>query len=450
MSFLSSILPIAGTVIGTAFGGPAGGAIGGAIGGAAGNAAGGGKNGGIIQSAFGSQPQLYNKNPDWLNTASQNVFQNAADSANIPYQAYGGERVAPLSSNQAMATTNAANAIGRFAPEYGAITDYLNNSAKGYDKTYTPTAVGYDNVSTTNNPQAITTMDWTQANHGAYMNPYLEDSLAPQLAGINQDYALRKNASDAKAGGSGNFGNSRALINRDILLGKQQEDALSGTRAQGYNTAYNTGLQAFQSDQGRNLQGQQSQADIFAQDRARKLQADLANQAAGINTGEFNETANSKAFDTNYNVFKGNADAQRQAAAGLTNLTTTKQNNTNAIQKNLLDTGALQQGVQQQQDTANYQDFLEQRGYGKEQAAYLASILSASPAKGSISNGQNVNGNDGVANAAGQLGSLANSIFGQGGTKGMQSNPISWINPDKGGGISGSGLDSLLSDMSFG
>ena len=32
MGFLSSILPIAGTVIGTAFGGPAGGAIGGSLG----------------------------------------------------------------------------------------------------------------------------------------------------------------------------------------------------------------------------------------------------------------------------------------------------------------------------------------------------------------------------------------------------------------------------------
>ncbi len=433
MGFLSSILPVIGGAIGSVVPG-VGTALGAGLGSAAGGLLGGKSGGSAVQSVFGTPAQLYSKNPDWLNTASQNVFQNAADSANIPYQAYGGERVAPLSSNQQLATTNSQNAVGRYAPTYGAITDYLNNSANGYDKTYTPTAVGYDNVGTTANPQAITTKDWTQADQSAYMNPYLQASLEPQLAGINQDYATRQNIQNAAAAGGGNFGGSRAAVN-SALITKQQQDQLNGVRAQGYNTAYNTGLQAFQSDQGRNLQGQQSQADIFAQDRARKLQADLANQSAGINTGEFNENANSKAFDTNYNVFKGNADAQRQAATGLMNLTTTQQKNANDIQKNLLDTGALQQGVQQQQDTANYQDFLEQRGYGKEQAAYLASILAASPAKGSVANGNDVVADNGMSNLFGQVGKGVENAGGLSGVSGSimnlfgQGGGAGWSNP---------------------
>lgn len=442
--FLSSILPAVGTVLGT-IGGSFVGApqIGGAIGNQLGQAGSRGLNAGettgnhsggdVIQNAFGTPNNLYNKNPDWVNTASQNIFTNASKAADQPYTPYTGQQVAPLSSNQQLAATNAANAVGRYAPTYGAITDYYNQSAQPNTATYTAGAVTPTNVSTQN---------FNQADIGSYMNPYLQASLNPQINNLNLQYANQQNQANAQAAGSGNFGGSRQGV-ANALINKQQNQDIQNVEANGYNNAFNTAASNWQADQARNLQGQ------------------LANQQAGINTGEFNQTQNANAFTTNQNIAQQNRLAQQAAAAGLTALTGQQQSNANAISNNLMTTGAAQQQTQQAQDAAKYQDYLNQMYYPEQQATFLSSILKGNPAAGSVGYGYSP-GNNGQGNLLGQLtngsgggilGSITNGIsglFGGGsgssasGTGSSSFNPSSITNQfaNAGGGSGGLNFDS--------
>lgn len=399
MGCLSTALPVIGSVIGNAVGGPVGGAIGGGLGSlgsaalnSSGSNSGGGPSGGTIQSAFGTPNNIYSKNPAWVNQASQTNYTNASNAANQPYQPYTGQQVAPLTGNQQLAAQNAAGQLGRFSPTYGSITNYLNSSATPYGQSYTPTAVNPQNVSTTN---------FNQADIGSYMNPYIESALQPQINDINQDYATRQNQTNAAAAGSGNFGGSRQAVLNDLLT-KQQQEEVNNVRSQGYNTAFNTAAQNFQTDQSRNLQGQ------------------LANQNAGLNAGEFNQGQNANAFNTNYGVFTGNQNAQRQAASGLNGLVNTQEGISQQIDNGLMSTGQAAQTTNQAQDQTNYQNYLNQLYYPEQQASYLQGLLGGSSGNaGSMSTGFNA-GSSGTNQAIGTGTSLLNSFLGNGSIPGMQ------------------------------
>lgn len=388
MGCLSSVLPVAGAVVGNIVAPGVGGAIGGALGSAAGNALGGsganaagGPSGGAVASALGTSPQVYSKNPGWVNTAQQTNYNNAAAAASQPYQAYTGEQVAGRTNNQMLASQNAAAQIGRFSPTYSTITDYLNQSAAPITSTYTPDTVTAQNVSTGN---------FSNADLSGYMNPYVQASLAPQLQAINQQFATQQNQIGANAAGAGSFGGSRqALLNSQTALNNQ--NTVAGIEANGYNTAFNDAQNAYETDQARQLQAQQS------------------NQSANLNAGEFNQTQNADAYNTNYNTAVGNRNALTTAASGLNGLVNTQEGVTNSINNQLLQTGGVAQQTNQAQDTANYQNYLNQLYYPEQQASYLNGLLNTG-GSGSLSAQSGVLGNSGTQNLVNGLGSLGSSL----------------------------------------
>lgn len=339
----------------------------------------GGPSGGLLQSAFGTPNQVYSKNPDWVNQATQTNYNNAAAAANQPYQAYGGQQVAGLTNNQLNASQDALNKVGSYAPTYGTVTNYLNQSAAPNTAQYTPGSVGYSNVGT---------QTWDNNAAQQYMDPYLQSALQPQINNINQDYALRQNANNAAAAGAGSFGGDRAAVN-SALLTKQQQDEINGVTAQGYNQAYNTGLGAFQTANSQGLQAQQ------------------ANQNAGINTGEFNQTNNLNAFNANQNIAQQNRQALQTAATGLTGLTGQQQSNANSIFNNLMTSGNAAQTTNQAQDTAGYNNYLNQLYYPEQQASYLQGIIGNGANAGSLSSAQNAVGQNGINGLAGSVASAA-------------------------------------------
>ncbi len=348
---------------------------------------GGGPSGGSLQNAFGTPNQIYSRNPSWVNDASQTNYANAQKAASQPYQAYTGQQAAPLSTNQQLANQYAQNSVGRYAPTYDSITGYLNQQATPNTSTYTPGTV---------NPTNVSTQGWNADAANQYMSPYVQAALQPQINNINQNYAQRQNAMNQAAAGSGNFGGDRAAVN-SALLTKQQQDEINGVTAQGYNTAYNSGLGAFQSDQARNLQGQQS------------------NQAAGINTGEFNQGQNAAAFNTNFNTAQANRQADLNAASGLNNLVGTRQGVLTSNINNLLNTGNPAQQTQQNQDTTGYQNYLNQLYYPEQQASYLQGLLGNGANTGSLASQQGAIGQSGVSGLAGSV----SSLLGGGGSGGL-------------------------------
>lgn len=108
-------------------------------------------------------------------------------------------------------------------------------------------AAGQNYAAQATSPQAV----------GAYMNPYIQQSLAPQLAMLNQQQALQGQGIAAGAVGKGAFGGNREALAQG--LNAQNFDlARQSAIGQGYNQAFNQAQQAMQYGAGLGLQGLQT------------------------------------------------------------------------------------------------------------------------------------------------------------------------------------------------
>jgi hypothetical protein len=351
--------------------------------------------GGMIKNLFGSKGTPAQSNmPDWLGNASQDLVNRATAISNTPYTPYTGNRVAPLTTNQNFAIQNAQAGLGRFKDTYGNIQDLISRSATPYGQTYNPNM-----LATSANPQSITGRDFTGADINAYMNPYVSAALQPQLDDLREQREMEVNNMNGRAGSSGNFGGSRAALAEDLAR-RRYDRNINDVNAQGYNTAFNNASNLFTSDANRNLQAQQSQADIYNQDINRKLQADTQNEQNRAN-----------AFNTNYGVFKDNNNSALNASNALQNLVGLQRNVSTQTNDDLLRTGALQQGQTQKGLDVDYSNFLEQRNYPKDMVTWLSGILNQSPAKGSIKEAATP-GDDGMGNFLSTAANVASAFMG--------------------------------------
>ena len=131
-----------------------------------------------------------------------------------------------------------------------------------------PGNIGYNSVATGN--------FLGQGTACAYMNPYLQASLNPQLQQMRQAQQIQHQQNQASAVGAGAFGGSRCAV----LQGAQnQADQLAQQNLIGnaYNQAYKCATQMFTTCQARALQAQQA-------NQATRLTACQANQQVGYNT----------------------------------------------------------------------------------------------------------------------------------------------------------------------
>lgn len=167
--------------------------------------------------------------------------------------------------NQALQNVYAAAGNLQTPGQFAQGTDLLNQAGQGQLGT-TGTALGYGQqgvgigqtgmnygmgagqnyANQATNPNSV----------GAYMNPYLQQSLAPQLALLNQQQQIGNQGIAAQATGQGAFGGNRATLaqglnNQGYDLAKQQ------AIGQGYNNAFNAATQAQQFGANLGLQGAQ-------------------------------------------------------------------------------------------------------------------------------------------------------------------------------------------------
>lgn len=152
-----------------------------------------------------------------------------------------------------------------------------------------------------------------------YQNPYIQSVVDPTLRALQQQQAIDRQSQSAQAIRSGAFGGDRAGLQRAALAGQQelaQAQAINPLYASAYQNALATAQQQQQQRVASGLQAGQ--------------------QVAGIGTG-----------------------AQQ---AGLQGAQAT------------IGAGTLKQQTQQAQDTARYQQFLQERGYDFQTAQFLANI----------------------------------------------------------------------------
>ena len=201
-----------------------------------------------------------------LNAAQAQIYNPSMTGFN-PYTPYSNnpqDFVASASPMQQQAYSTAANM--RVPGQYGVATGATMGAMGGLgDVGYQMGNAGMNYARQATNPYATE----------AYMNPYLQASLAPQLQLANQQYDIAGQQQQSKAAQPGAFGGSR-----EALMGglNRQNQMLAQNQiiGQGYNRAFDAAQQAQQFGANLGLQGQQGQMQA--------LQGMLggANQLAGI------------------------------------------------------------------------------------------------------------------------------------------------------------------------
>lgn len=262
-----------------------------------------------------SQPQPTTQNvnqttiPEYAQPYVERMLGKTEALTQAPYQAYGGERIAgftPLQqqSFQGVSNLQPAQQLG-IASQMGGIAGL---GALGAGANYQQMAT---------NPYAMQ----------AYMSPYIENALAPQLREAARSSAIQGQQNQAQAVQQNAFGGARSAIveaERQRNLAQQQGDIYS----RGMQSAYEQARQAQQFGSTLGLQG---------------LQA--AGQLAGT-LGQLGQTQ----FGQQKDIIQG-----QQAA------------------------GAQQQALEQKRLEQQYADFAAQRQYPYQQLSFMSDMLRGLP-----------------------------------------------------------------------
>ena len=251
---------------------------------------GGGGGGGGSQQAAPQQTtsNVYQTNiPDYaqpyvenmLNATQAQLF-NTDSSGNITgfnqYQPYTGmtqdqltaaqSAVAGFSPLQQQAQSSAANL--QVPGQYGAATGQTMRGIMGANQ------IGgqMQGLAASANPYDF------QQQVGGYMNPYIQQSLAPQLQLANQQYGIAGQQMAGQATGAGAFGGSRNALQQS-LNAQNQMLAQNQLISQGYNTAFNAAQNQYNQSGAFQLQGLQGALGAQQQGMAGAAQLGSLGQA---------------------------------------------------------------------------------------------------------------------------------------------------------------------------
>ena len=351
--------------------------------------------------------------PDWAQPYAQQMLGQTQALTNSPYQQYTGQRIADFSPLQQQAFNNVANmqtnagtgaAMGysqdvaqraatqgpynaqNFGNQYGQGPQfqnmglgYLSATAPGTQAAQLAAAPqmqsaqfqGPGNVYS----QRVGTGAFNQPGAAeSYMSPYQQNVTDFQKQQAVQDYSRQLPGMGAAAANAGAFGGSRqAVANSEGQ--RNLTNQLAGIQATGSQNAFQNAQQAFQTDQARQLQAQQSnqQSGLQAQlanqgmDYNTSLQnaqfgqqAGLANQALlgqyGLQQGQFQQSANAQDAQQALQAQLANQGAygQMQGLGMQQNLAGNQQAMQNAAQGAQYGLAGQQAGEQSRQFGANY------------------------------------------------------------------------------------------------
>ena len=297
--------------------------------------------------------------------------------ANAPYQAYQGPLTAGDSALQTQGYQNAAalqtpTSMGQAANTAGNVATNFNTLANaGY-----PTSQAVNQFTT---PGAYQGAQNTSAMFGndqaqAYMNPYLQQSLDPQLAEARRQSQISQQTNNAQATQAGAFGGAR----QGIMAAENQRNLgsnLANITGQGYNTAYNNAQQQFNADQAR-LQNAQA-----ANEQSRQFGANYgmtgAQQSAQYGQAAQAQNEASNQFSANYGLQA--LQGQLSAAQAQGNLGATQNQAGLANLQAQLAAGSTQQATAQAGVAADQAAFNAERDNPYKMVQYQQSLLAGLP-----------------------------------------------------------------------
>jgi len=264
-----------------------------------------------------------------------------------PYMKYLGCTVAQFTPLEQQAFT--AQAAQQVAPQLKCATTMAGNAGlAGLNTRYAYNPYQAQQVGTGNFTDPNTAM--------AYMNPYLQASLAPQIQLMQQQQAQQQQMNQASAVGQGAFGGTRCAV----LTGAQNQAnqlAQQNLIGNAFNQAYKCA---------------EAQYSTCA---ARNLQAQTTNQAANQTAANLN--AQQQQFGANLGL--QGLNLANTAAGTLNTLGNSQFTQGENLINNQEQLGAVQQ--QQVQNVLNqqYQCYLNAKNYPYEQLSYESNILHGLP-----------------------------------------------------------------------
>jgi hypothetical protein len=201
----------------------------------------------------------------------QQLLGNAAALTDInvnPYQQYMGDQVAQFTPLQQSSYNNAS--LMQTAPQVGQATALAGQAG-----------LGGLNAQYTFNPSNFTTADAQ-----GLMNPYLQASLAPQLAIQQQLQGAAQQQQNAQATQAGAFGGSRFGV-QNAATNLNNQLANQNLVGQAYNTAFNNAQNQFNTQNQLNAQQQQFGANLGMQGLNTALQS--ANTLGTLGNQQYNQ-----------------------------------------------------------------------------------------------------------------------------------------------------------------
>ena len=346
---------------------------------------------------------------NWAGPYVTNMLGQGQALANMPYQAYMGQLTAGESPLQtqgfgAAADMTVPTSLTTAAQTAGDVASTAKNlpaySSGTFGNQFTaPTAsqaTNFTNQYTAPGAYSPKTSSFDATQAQAYMNPYLETSLKPQLEEARRQSLLTQQQNAAKMTGAGAFGGSRQAL-MDTETQRNLGTNLANITGQGYNTAYGNAMNQFNADQQRKMQEAQfgaQQGMSSAQLQAQYgLSAQQANEAArqfgaqqgmtaaqlGAQYGLAGQQAGeqSRQFGANYGLQglqTGLQAAQAQGALG-TQINQAGLGNLNAM----LTAGAQQRGIESEGIAADKAQFEEARANPYKMVQYQQSLLQGLP-----------------------------------------------------------------------
>ena len=199
----------------------------------------------------------------WAGDYVTNMLAQGQALANAPMPAYTGELTAGPSDlqNQQFAGLQALASTGAPPVQFQTGT-WSNQGASAMPDVTTPSDTSLVSQAANNGtagfgqPMQLNTGDTGVA--GQYMNPYLQQSLQPQLNALAYTANINEQGDLSKLTQEGAYGGDRQAVLQGIDQGNllTQQAGLIGS---GYNTAYTNAMQQFNNEQNLGLQAQQNQ-----------------------------------------------------------------------------------------------------------------------------------------------------------------------------------------------
>jgi hypothetical protein len=284
----------------------------------------------------------------WTGDYVPNMLAKTEALTNTPYQAYTGTLTAGASGLQNAAFTGAgnlttpssigtaaknANALGDAVSQYSYKPTSFTNQYSAPDKYQAgtfgnqftaPAASAATNFTNQYQaPKAYQNTTFTSGTFGndqaqQYMNPYLQQSLNPQLAEARRQADITAQQNNAAMTKAGAFGGGRQAI----LTSENQRNLgtnMANITGQGYNTAFTNAMGQYNADQARDMQAQQ------ASEQSRQFGATQSMTAADMQAKYGLSAQQAQEAARQFNQGQSMTGAQSSAQYGLAGLQAAEQ-----------------------------------------------------------------------------------------------------------------------------